>query len=54
MGYRRGGAGKSIHLTREDIDFDGHGPKMVRFMATVTLRDGMGEAAAKDKAVFEY
>ena len=51
---RRGGAGKSIHLTREDIDFDGHGPKMVRFMATVTLRDGMGEAAAKDKAVFEY
>ena len=51
---RRGGAGKSIHLTRDDIDFDGHGPKVVRFTATVTLRDGMGEAAAQDKAVFEY
>ena len=51
---RRGGAGKSIHLTREDIDFNGYVPKVVRFTATVTLRDGMGEAAAQDKAVFEY
>lgn len=51
---RRGGAGKSIHLTRDDIDFNGYVPKVVRFTATVTLRDGMGEAAAQDKAVFEY
>ena len=51
---RRGGAGKSIHLTREDIDFNGYVPKVVRFTATVTLRDGVGEAAAQDNAVFEY
>ena len=51
---RRGAAGKSIHLTREDIDFNGYVPIVVRFTATVTLRDGMGEAAAQDKAVFEY
>lgn len=51
---RRGEAGKSIHLTRDDIDFNGYVPKVVRFTATVTLRDGMGEAAAHDKAVFEY
>lgn len=51
---RRGEAGKSIHLTRDDIDFNGYVPKVVRFTATVTLRDGMGEAAAQDKAVFEY
>lgn len=51
---RRGAAGKSIHLTRDDIDFNGYVPIVVRFAATVTLRDGMGEAAAQDKAVFEY
>ena len=51
---RRGEAGKSIHLTRDDIDFNGYVPKVVRFTATVTLRDGIGEAAAQDKAVFEY
>ena len=51
---RRGAAGKSIHLTRDDIDFNGYVPIVVRFTATVTLRDGMGEAAAQDKAVFEY
>lgn len=51
---RRSGAGKSIHLTRDDIDFNGYVPIVVRFTATVTLRDGMGEAAAQDEAVFEY
>ena len=51
---RRGNAGKSIHLTRDDIDFNGYVPKVVRFTATVTLRDGMNNAAAQDSAVFEY
>lgn len=51
---RRGGAGKSMHLTRDDIDFNGYVPKVVRFTATVTLRDGEGNEAAADKAVFEY
>lgn len=51
---RRGNAGKSIHLTAEDIDFNGYVPKVVRFTATVTLRDGMNNAAAQDSAVFEY
>ena len=51
---RRGNAGKSIHLTAEDIDFNGYVPKVVRFTATVTLRDGMNNAAAQDRAVFEY
>ena len=51
---RRAGAGKSIHLTKEDIDFNGYVPKVVKFTATVTLRDGMGEEAAQDSASFEY
>ena len=52
---KRAGAGKSIHLTRDDIDFNGYVPKVVRFTATVVLRDGMtGNEAAADKAIFEY
>ena len=51
---KRAGAGKSIHLTKEDIDFNGYVPKVVKFTATVTLRDGMGEEAAQDSASFEY
>lgn len=51
---RRGGSGKSIHLTAEDIDFNGYVPRVVRFTATVTLRDGQGNEAAADRAVFEY
>ena len=51
---RRAGAGKSIHLTKEDIDFNDYVPKVVKFTATVTLRDGMGEEAAQDSASFEY
>lgn len=46
---RRGGAGKSIHLTGDDIDFNGYVPRTVRFTATVTLRDGI-----TDSANFEY
>lgn len=51
---KRAGAGKSIHLTSEDIDFNGYVPKVVRFTATVVLRDGMGNETAADKAIFEY
>jgi hypothetical protein len=50
---RRGNAGKSIHLTAEDMDFNGYVPKVVRITATVTLRDGMGNAAAQDRAILE-
>lgn len=51
---KRAGAGKSLHLTGEDIDFNGYIPRTIRFMATVTLRDGMGNAAAEEQAIFEY
>ena len=50
---RRGNAGKSIHLTAADMDFNGYAPKVVRITATVTLRDGMGNAAAQDRAILE-
>ena len=51
---KRAGAGKSMSLTAADIDFNGYVPKVVRFTATVTLRDGMGEALAIDRVSFEY
>lgn len=51
---KRAGAGKSLHLTAEDIDFNGYIPRTIRFTATVTLRDGMGNAAAEEQAIFEY
>lgn len=51
---KRAGAGKSLHLTAEDIDFNGYIPRTIKFTATVTLRDGMGNAAAEEQAIFEY
>lgn len=42
---KHGDSGKSIHLTRDDIDFNGYMPKTVKFTATVTLRDGLTESA---------
>lgn len=51
---RRAGAGLSLTLTAADIDFNGYMPRTVRFTATVTLRDGMGEVAATEQASFEY
>lgn len=51
---KRAGAGKSLHLTSADIDFNGYVPKTIKFTATVTLRDGMGNSAAEDQASFEY
>lgn len=52
---RRAGAGKSMHLTVADCDFNGYIPRTLRFTATVTLRDGAtGQPAATDTANFEY
>lgn len=51
---KRAGAGKSIDLTVEDCDFNGYVPKVLKFIATVTLRDGMGNEAGTNTAIFEY
>lgn len=51
---KRAGAGKSINLTAADVDFNGYVPKVLRYTATVTLRDGMGEPAATEQAIFEF
>lgn len=51
---RHAGAGKSIDLTVEDCDFNGYVPKVLKFIATVTLRDGMGNEAGTASAVFQY
>jgi hypothetical protein len=37
--------GKSIDLTAEDCDFNGYVPPVLRFTATVTLRDGVTDTA---------
>ena len=51
---RHANAGKSLHLTAEDMDFSGYMPKAIKFTATVTLRDGMGNEAATAEASYEY
>lgn len=50
---KRANAGYSITLTEKDIDFDGYTPKVVRFTATVTLRDGVG-GDRTESANFEF
>ena len=50
---KRAGAGKSLALTSEDCDFNGYIPGVLRFTATVTLRDGMNSDAATASAAFE-
>lgn len=51
---KHAGAGKSIDLTIEDCDFNGYVPKKLKFIATVTLRDGMGYEMGTQSAVFQY
>ena len=51
---KRAGSGKSIALTADDCDFNGYMPKTLRFIATVTLRDGMGDVTGTESAIFEY
>lgn len=50
---RRAGAGKSMSLTAADVDFNGYVPRVLRYTATVTLRDGMGNAAQTESVTFE-
>ena len=51
----RGAAGKSIVLTQADLSLDSDGvPPKIRFTATVTLRDGMGEEVDQQSASLEY
>ena len=51
---KRAGAGKSISLTIEDCDLNGYMPRTLKFIATVTLRDGMGNEAGTENAIFQY
>lgn len=53
---RRAGAGKTLSLTQEDVDFDGeHLPKVLRFIATAVLRDGAEQSRnVSSQAAFEY
>ena len=51
---KRAGAGKQIALTIADCDFNGYVPKTIKFIATVTLRDGMGLEAGTESAIFQY
>lgn len=48
---KKAGTGKTMHLTIEDCDFNGYVPPVLRFIATVTLRDGMNEIT--EQAAFE-
>lgn len=51
---RRSAAGKSIHLTVADCDFNGYIPRRLRFTATVTLRDALGNAVDDRDVSFLY
>ena len=51
---KRVGAGKSLSLTIEDCDLNGYMPRTLKFIATVTLRDGMGNEAGTESAIFQY
>lgn len=51
---KRAGVGKSLSLTIEDCDLNGYMPRTLKFIATVTLRDGMGNEAGTESAIFQY
>lgn len=51
---KRAGAGKSLSLTIEDCDLNGYMPRTLKFIATVILRDGMGNEAGTESAIFQY
>ena len=47
-------AGKAIVLTQSDLSIDSEGvPAKIRFTATVTLRDGLGDEVAHDSITLE-
>lgn len=47
-------SGKSISLTTDDCDFNGYIPKVLKFIATVTLRDGMNNELNSVRLEFNY
>ena len=47
-------SGKSVTLTIDDCDMEGYMPRVLKFIARVTLRDGQGNAAAESTAVISY
>ena len=49
---KRAGSGKVLRLTVEDCDFTGYAPSVLKYIATVTLRDGMEKEIGV--ATFEY
>ena len=51
---KRANAGKSIDLTIADCDLNGYVPRTLKFIATVTFRDGQGREAGTESAIFEY
>lgn len=51
---KRADSGKALHLTVEDCDFNGYIPKTLRFTATVTLRDSIGNAVDSQDVSFLY
>lgn len=51
---KRANAGKSIDLTIADCDLNGYMPRVLKFIATVTLRDGQGREAGTESAIFQY
>lgn len=52
---KRGNAGKAIVLLKDDLSLDSDGvPKVIRFTATVTLRDGMNNEADVQSVSLEY
>lgn len=51
---KHAGAGKSIALTIGDCDLNGYMPRTLKFIATVTLRDGMGREVGTESAIFQY
>lgn len=46
--------GKSLALTRDDMNMEAYTPKTIKFTATVVLRDGMGNEASKASVSYEY
>lgn len=51
---KRGKSGKRIELTEADCDFEGYMPNVLRFIATVVLRDGMSNEVASGVAVVDF
>lgn len=51
---RRGLSGKSIRLTKEDIDGETDFPQRLTFIARVTLRDAQGQELDTEYITYEY